>query len=111
MLFTPWLFKCWIVLSTRVKIYLKVNTVLVSPILIQGVVIYLVELSAIACLNNQDQALVVQKLNSAIKRISIMKTNNYCALLWIVVYPVGSTIHLSKPEHRMYRHFLNLGMQ
>ena len=31
-------------------------------------VIYLVE-SAIACLNNQDQALVVQKLNSAINQI------------------------------------------
>ena len=61
-LFMPWLFKFWIVLSTRVKIYLKVNTVLVSPILIQGMVIHLVE-SAIARLNNQDQALVVNQIN------------------------------------------------
>ena len=68
-LFMSWLFKFWIVLSTRVKIYLKVNTVLVSPILIQGMVIHLVE-SAIARLNNQDQALVVQQLNSAINQIN-----------------------------------------
>ena len=68
-LFMPWLFKCWMVLSTWVKICLKVNTVLVSPILIRGMVIYLVE-SAIARLNNQDQALVVQQLNSAINQIN-----------------------------------------
>ena len=75
-LFTPWLFKFWIVLSTRVKIYLKVSTVLVSPILIQGMVIYLVE-SAIARLNNQDQALVVQQLNSAINQINWYPEDKY----------------------------------
>ena len=75
-LFMPWLFKFWIVLSTRVKIYLKVNTVLVSPILIQGMVIYLVE-SPIARLNNQDQALVVQQLNSAINQINCYPEDKY----------------------------------
>ena len=75
-LFTPWLFKFWIMLSTRVKIYLKVNTVLVSPILIQGMVIHLVE-SPIACLNNQDQALVVQQLNSAINQINCYPEDKY----------------------------------
>ena len=75
-LFMSWLFKFWIVLSTRVKIYLKVNTVLVSPILIQGMVIYLVE-STIARLNNQDQALVVQKLNSAINQINCYPEDKY----------------------------------
>ena len=75
-LFIPWLFKFWIVLSTRVKIYLKVNTVLVSPILIQGMVIYLVE-NAIASLNNQDQALVVQQLNSAINQINCYPEDKY----------------------------------
>ena len=75
-LFMPWLFKFWIVLSTRVKVYLKVNTVLVSPILIQGMVIYLVE-SAIARLNNQDQSLVVQQLNSAINQINCYPEDRY----------------------------------
>ena len=75
-LFMPWLFKFWIVLSTRVKVYLKVNTVLVSPILIQGMVIYLVE-SAIARLNNQDQSLVVQQLNSAINQINCYPEDKY----------------------------------
>ena len=75
-LFTPWLFKFWIVLSTWVKIYLKVSTVLVSPILIQCMVIHLVE-SAIARLNNQDQALVVQKLNSAINQINCYPEDKY----------------------------------
>ena len=59
-----------------VKTYLKVNTVLVSPILIQLMVIYLVE-SAVARLNNQDQALVVQKLNSAINQINCYPEDKY----------------------------------
>ena len=39
-------------------------------------VIYLVE-SAIACLNNQDQALVVQKLDSAIDQINRYPEDKY----------------------------------
>ena len=39
-------------------------------------VIYLVE-SAIARLNNQDQALVVQKLNSAINQINCYPEDKY----------------------------------
>ena len=38
-------------------------------------------------------ALVVQKMDSAIYRISIRETN--CTIQWIVIYSVDSTIHLS----------------
>ena len=40
----------------------------------------------------QHQALVVQKMDNAIHRISIRETN--CAIQWIVIYPVDCTIHL-----------------
>ena len=37
-------------------------------------------------------ALVVQKMESAIQRISVRETN--CVIQWIVIYPVDSAIHL-----------------
>ena len=37
----------------------------------------------------------------AIQRISITKTN--CAILWIVIYPVDSTIHFSNNWGQVYR--------
>jgi len=49
---------------------------LVSLILIQWVVTYLME-STIARLNNQDQALVVQKLDSAIDLINRYPEDKY----------------------------------
>ena len=39
-----------------------------------------------------DLAPVVQKMDSAIQRISIEETN--CATHWIEIYPVDSVIHL-----------------
>ena len=37
-------------------------------------------------------ALVVQKMESAIHRISVRETN--CVIQWIEIYPVDSAIHL-----------------
>ena len=48
--------------------------------------------SVIHLLNNWDLAPVVQKMESAIQRISVRETN--CAIHWIEIYPVDSVIHL-----------------
>ena len=41
---------------------------------------------------------VVQKMDSAIHRISIRETN--CTFQWIVIYPVDSAIHLFNNWHQ-----------
>ena len=49
------------------------------------------------------QALVVQKLDNAIQRISVNKTNH--AIRWIVIYPVDSVIHFSNNRGLIF-HFV-----
>ena len=41
-----------------------------------------------------NQALVVQKLDSAIHQINRYLEGTSCAISWIVIYPVDSTFHL-----------------
>ena len=41
---------------------------------------------------------VIQKMDSAIHRISIRETN--CTIQWIVIYPVDGAIHLFNIWHQ-----------
>ena len=46
------------------------------------------------------QAPVVRRLDNAIQRISVDKTNH--AIRWIVIYPVDSVIHLSNDPSQVF---------
>ena len=47
------------------------------------------------------QAPVVRRLDNAIQRISVDKTNH--AIRWIVIYPVDSVIHLSNDPSQVFK--------
>ena len=94
--FWAWLFKRWIVLSTRPRLFkrwiaLSTGKITIKRIsireincVVQWIVIYLLD-SAIHLSNNRA-------LINTLQWISIMEIN--CNVQWIVIYPVDGTIHL-----------------
>ena len=49
----------------------------------------------------KDQAPVVRRLDNAIQRISVNKTNQ--GIHWIVIYPVDSVIHFSNNRGQVFK--------
>ena len=94
--FWAWLFKRWIVLSTRPRLFkrwivlftgkITIQRIIIMEIncVVQWIVIYLLD-SAIHLSNNRA-------LTNTLQWISIMEIN--CNVQWIGIYPVDGTIHL-----------------
>ena len=95
--FWAWLFKRWIVLSTRPRLFkrwivlftgkITIQRIIIMEIncVVQWIVIYLLD-SAIHLSNNRA-------LTNTLQWISIMEIN--CNVQWIVIYLLDSAIHLS----------------
>ena len=94
--FWAWLFKRWIVLSTRPRLFkrwivlftgkITIQRIIIMEIncVVQWIVIYLLD-SAVHLSNNRA-------LTNTLQWISIMEIN--CNVQWIGIYPVDGTIHL-----------------